>query len=348
MQGGKFTNPIRADGKVVLVTGANTGIGKETTRELAKRGAKVYMACRDMNRCQTARDEIVLETKNVDIHCRKCDLASFESIKQFVNEFKKEEKKLDILINNAGVMRIPNRLFTKEGIELQIGVNHFGHFLLTTLLLDELKRAAPSRVVNVSSLAHTRGHIKMTDLNSDQKYDAGEAYNQSKLANVLFTRSLSKRLHKTGVTVYALHPGVVSTELGRYMTLFNGWFGKIFVKPLLWPFMKTAVAGAQTTLYCALDPELENISGKYFSDCAIKKPADQALDDNVAEWLWQTSEKWVRLEKVPAASWHFVNGYDEVNRFLYLFSLFDSYYTYLKTEKNEFQKLEEMMDVVKI
>lgn len=302
MQGGIFKNPIRADGKVVIVTGANTGIGKETVRELAKRGAKVYMACRDMTRCNKARDEIALETENTNIFCRQCDLASFESVKKFAAEFKKEEKQLDILINNAGVMRIPNRLFTKEGIELQIGVNHFGHFLLTTLLLDLLKKSAPSRIVNVSSLAHTRGHIKMNDLNSDKSYDSGEAYNQSKLANILFTRALSKRLQNTGVTVNALHPGVVSTELGRYMGLFNSFFGKIFVRPLLWPFMKTAKSGAQTTLYVALDPDLEKVTAKYFSDCALKKPAEQALDDNVAEWLWQTSEKWVRLEKVPAAS----------------------------------------------
>lgn len=154
----------------------------------------------------------------------------------------------------------------------------------------------------VSSLAHTRGHLKVDDLNSDKNYDSGAAYNQSKLANVLFTRALSKRLKGTDVTVNALHPGVVSTELGRYMTLFNSMWGKVFVKPLLWPFMKNPESGAQTTLYLALDPELQKVSGKYFSDCELKPPAPQALDDAMAEWLWQTSEKWVRLEKIPSAS----------------------------------------------
>lgn len=303
MQGGQFTSKVRADGKVVIVTGANTGIGKETVRELAKRGAKVYMACRDMTKCESARNEILLDTKNSNIFCRKCDLASFESIKQFVAEFKKEEQRLDILINNAGVMRLPNRHFTKEGIELQIGVNHFGHFLLTTLLLDLLKKSAPSRIVNVSSLAHVRGHIKVNDLNSDKHYDSGEAYNQSKLANILFTRALAKRLKGIDVTVNALHPGIVSTELGRYMGFpFNTFIGTILVKPLLWPFMKYPIAGAQTTLYAALDPSLDKVTGKYFSDCDLKKMADQALDDDMAEWLWQTSEKWVKLEKVPSAS----------------------------------------------
>lgn len=300
-QGGKFENPIKAEGKVVLITGANTGIGKETAKELAKRGAHVYMACRSLKRCEEARDEILLESKNPNVHCRECDLASFESIKKFAKSFKEEEKKLDILINNGGVMRCP-RMFTKEGIELQIGVNHFGHFLLTTLLLDTLKKAAPSRVVVVSSLAHTRGQLKVNDLNSDKSYDSGEAYNQSKLANILFTRSLSQRLQGTGVTVNALHPGVVSTELGRHMSLFNSTLGKIFVRPFLWPFMKTPQSGAQTTLFVALDPDVDKITGKYFSDCALKETAPQALDDKMAEWLWKVSEKWVQLERVPAAS----------------------------------------------
>ncbi|XP_063702276.1 retinol dehydrogenase 13-like [Culicoides brevitarsis] len=300
-QGTAFTNPVRADGKIVVITGANTGIGKETAKELAKRGAHVYMACRSMKRCEAARDEILLASKNPNVHCRECDLASFASIKEFAKKFKEEQPKLDILINNGGVMRCP-RMFTREGIELQIGVNHFGHFLLTTLLLDQLKKAAPSRVVVVSSLAHERGHLQVDDLNSDKHYDSGAAYNQSKLANLLFTRSLSQRLAGSGVTVNALHPGVVNTELGRHMGMFSSFLGKIFVKPFLWPFFKEPIAGAQTTLYVALDPDLEKITGKYFSDCALKTPAAQAMDDKMAEWLWQVSEKWVKLDKIPAAS----------------------------------------------
>ncbi|XP_073844811.1 retinol dehydrogenase 13-like [Musca autumnalis] len=296
MQGGKYTKPTKADGKVVIVTGSNTGIGKETVRELAKRGATVYMACRDMKKCEEAREEIVLETRNKYVYCRECDLASLESIRKFAETFKAEQKRLDILINNAGVMRCPRSL-TKEGFELQLGVNHMGHFLLTNLLLDELKKAAPSRIVVLSSVAHTRGEINVGDLNSEKSYDEGKAYNQSKLANVLFTRELGRRLEGTGVTVNALHPGVVDTELFRHMGFFNSFFASLIFKPLSWPFLKSPKNGAQTTLYAALDEDLATVSGKYFSDCAIKDVAPQAKDDALAKWLWAVSEKWTRLTK---------------------------------------------------
>lgn len=225
MQGGTYQKTNRVDGRVVIITGANTGIGKETALELAKRGAHVYMACRDMERCENARAEIVLESKNKYVYCRECDLSSFESVRKFADRFKKERKELHILINNAGVMRCP-KMLTKDGIELQLGTNHMAHFLLTNLLLDLLKQSAPSRIVNVSSLAHTRGQIRVADLNSEQSYDSGDAYSQSKLANVLFTRELAKRLAGTAVTVNSLHPGIVSTELGRHMSFFNSYTAK--------------------------------------------------------------------------------------------------------------------------
>ncbi|XP_067631481.1 retinol dehydrogenase 13-like isoform X2 [Eurosta solidaginis] len=293
MQGERFKSPIKAENKVVIVTGANTGIGKETARELAKRGATVYMACRDMKKCEEAREEIVLASYNKHVYCRKCDLASMESIRKFVHSFKQEQERLDILINNAGVMRCPRSL-TKDGFEMQLGVNHMGHFLLTNLLLDLLK-SAPSRIVTVSSMAHNRGEINIADLNSDNSYDPGAAYNQSKLANVLFTRELARRLEGTGVTANALHPGVVDTEIIRHMGFFNSFFASIFIKPLVWPFIKSPLNGAQTTLYAALDPELANVSGKYFSDCNLKDVAPAALDDSLAKWLWAVSEKWTKL-----------------------------------------------------
>ncbi|XP_052860645.1 retinol dehydrogenase 13-like [Anopheles cruzii] len=292
MQGAKFQNrEVRAEGKVVIVTGANTGIGKETAHCLAHRGAHVYMACRDMKKCEEARQDIVLETRNPNVFCRECDLASMQSIRQFVKQFKSEQQRLDILVNNAGVMRCPRSL-TTEGIEMQLGVNHMGHFLLTNLLLDNLKLSAPSRIVVVSSLAHTRGQIALDDLNSSKSYDESRAYDQSKLANVLFTRELARRLEGTGVTVNALHPGIVDTDLMRHMGIFNSWFSSVFVRPFVWPFLKSPLYGAQTTLHVALEPSLEKVSGQYFSDCAPKDVAEQAKDERVAKWLWAVSEKW--------------------------------------------------------
>lgn len=202
---------------------------------------------------------------------------------------------MDVLINNAGVMRCP-RSVTNEGFEMQIGVNHMGPFYLTHLLLDYLKLSTPSRIVNVSSIAHTRGEINTADLNSEKSYDPAKAYEQSKLANVLFTRELAKRLEGSGVTVNALHPGLVDTELMRHMGVFNSFFAKIFVWPLVWPFLKTPINGAQTSLYCALDPELEKVTGQYFSDCKQTDVAPQGADDAMAKFLWKVSEKWCRIE----------------------------------------------------
>ncbi|GLV36495.1 uncharacterized protein CBL_08008 [Carabus blaptoides fortunei] len=295
--GGKqYDRNLKIDNKVVIITGANTGIGMETAQDLARRGAKIYMACRDMTKCEKTRQEIVLDTRNKYVYCRYCDLSSLESIRQFAEQFNKEQTRLDILINNAGVMRTPYTK-TKDGFEMQLGVNHLGHFLLTNLLLDKLKSSAPSRIINVSSIAHYRGNINTTDLNSEKEYDKASAYSQSKLANILFTKELAERLKASGVTVNAVHPGLVDTEIIRHMSFFNSWFSKIFLKPFMWPFIKSPRQGAQTTIYAALDPGLDRITGKYFSDCHDVPVAPQADDDKTAKWLWAVSEKWTRINK---------------------------------------------------
>lgn len=263
MGGKMYEGTERLEGKTIIVTGANTGIGKETTRELAKRGGKVIMACRDMERCEEARKEIVLETRNKYVYCRPCDLASMKSIKEFVSIFNKENDRLDILINNAGVMRCP-KSFTSDGFETQFGVNHLGHFLLTNLLLDKLKASAPSRIINVSSRAHKSGNINVQDLNSDKNYNNALAYNQSKLANIMFTNELAKKLVGTGVTVNALHPGVVDTEIVRHLKFLNNFFIAIFYNPMAWIFFKNSRQGAQTTIFAAVDSSLEKVTGKYF------------------------------------------------------------------------------------
>ncbi|XP_018575642.1 retinol dehydrogenase 13-like [Anoplophora glabripennis] len=285
---------VTAKDKVIIVTGANTGIGKEITWELARRGAKVYMACRDMKRCEKAREEIVLDTKNKYVYCRKCDLASLQSVRDFIKIFKSEQKRLDVLINNAGVMNTPNTK-TKDGFEMQLGVNHMGHFLLTNLLLDLLKESTPSRIINVSSVAHKRGKINKDDLNSDKNYNASDAYAQSKLANVLFTKELANKLQGTGVTVNSVHPGLVDTEIIRHMSFYSSWMATVLVKPFVWPFIKNPKQGAQTIIYLALDESIEKVTGKYFCDYEEVDVSEEAKDENISKWLWAVSEKWTRL-----------------------------------------------------
>ncbi|EDV36908.1 uncharacterized protein Dana_GF13190 [Drosophila ananassae] len=294
VQGRQFTKKTDETGKVVIVTGCNTGIGKETVLELAHRGATVYMACRNMVKCEEARKEIIKATGNRNIFSSQLDLSSMASIRSFATRFMSEESKLHILINNAGIMDCP-RMLTKDGFEMQIGVNHMGHFLLTLLLLDVLKATAPSRIVVVSSLAHRFGTIKQHDLNSEKSYSRKFAYAQSKLANVLFTRELAKRLTGSGVTVNALHPGVVDTELIRYMRFFGWKIIKFISRPVYWVFFKTPKSGAQTTLFAALDPKLENVSGQYFSDCKPTSVGSNAKNEKVAKFLWEESEKWTGM-----------------------------------------------------
>ncbi|KAJ8268501.1 hypothetical protein COCON_G00136730 [Conger conger] len=280
---GQWSSNAKLDGKTVIITGANTGIGKQTAKDLAKRGARIIMACRDIGKAEDARKEIVEDSGNENVVIRKLDLADTKSIREFAEGINKDEQQVNILINNAGVMMCP---FSKtvDGFEMQFGINHLGHFLLTHLLLDLIKRSAPGRIVNLSSMAHSWGTIKLDDINSEKRYDDRKAYAQSKLANVLCTRSLATRLQGTGVTVYAVHPGVVQTELGRHLsTPLKAAF--VVVKP----FIKTPVQGAQTSIYCAVAPELEGESGQYYSDCAQARPSRAGRDDVMAQKLWELS-----------------------------------------------------------
>lgn len=273
---------MQLPGKVVVITGANTGIGKETARELARRGARVYIACRDVLKGESAASEIRADTKNSQVLVRKLDLSDTKSIRAFAEGFLTEEKQLHILINNAGVMLCPYSK-TADGFETHLGVNHLGHFLLTHLLLEQLKASAPARVVNLSSVVHHAGKIRFHDLQGEKHYNRGFAYCHSKLANVLFTRELAKRLQGTGVTTYAVHPGIVQSELVRHS----------FLLCLLWrlfsPFLKTAREGAQTSLHCALAEGLEPLSGKYFSDCKRAWVSPRARNNKTAERLWNVS-----------------------------------------------------------
>ncbi|XP_057210434.1 retinol-DH_like_SDR_c domain-containing protein isoform X3 [Triplophysa rosa] len=250
--GGVCRCRVRLDGKTVVITGANTGIGKETAHDLAMRGARIVMACRDLSRAEKAAAEIRRSTGNGHIVVRHLDLASLFSVRQFAHEYVATENRLDILINNAGVMMCPKGL-TEDGYETQFAVNHLGHFLVTVMLLDVLRKSTPSRVINVSSIAH---------------------------------KGVS------GVTVYALHPGVIRTELGRYVQTRHPLIGALLSIPAIL-LMKTPKQGAQTTIYCAVAEWLEPHSGCYFSDCKLKEPAPEGKDDLAALRLWEVSAKLV-------------------------------------------------------
>ncbi|GAA6217715.1 retinol dehydrogenase 12-like [Lates japonicus] len=293
LAGGVCRSKVRLEGKTVVITGANTGIGKETALDMAKRGARVILACRDMTRARIAADEIRQTSGNGNVVVKKLDLASLQSVRDFAKDIQENEERLDILINNAGVMMCP-KWKTEDGFEMQFGVNHLGHFLLTNCLLDQLKKSAPSRIVIVSSLAHEKGQIHFDDINLDKDYDRVKSYRQSKLANVLFCRELATRLQGTGVTTYCLHPGVIRTDLGRHLFPTLALWKRILAMSFMM-LIKSPWEGAQTTIYCAVDESLENVSGLYYSDCAPKKVAPQALDDAAAKRLWDLSASMVGL-----------------------------------------------------
>ncbi|XP_026526937.1 retinol dehydrogenase 11 [Notechis scutatus] len=280
--GGVCKSAAQLNGKVVVVTGANTGIGKETAGDLARRGAKVILACRDMAKAEMAAHEIRIKTGNQEVIAKRLDLADTKSIREFASNFLKEEKELHILINNAGVMMCPYSK-TADGFEMHFGVNHLGHFLLTFLLIERLKQSAPARIINVSSLGHHMGRIHFQNLQGEKFYFRGLAYCHSKLANILFSRELARHLQGSGVTVNALHPGTALSELVRHS----------FTLKVLWNifaiFLKTPWQGAQTSIYCAVAEELETVSGKYFSDCKPANVSSQGRNDETAKKLWSVS-----------------------------------------------------------
>jgi len=291
-KGPSCTSSARLDGKIAVVTGANTGIGKETARGLAARGATVVMACRDLAKAELAKQEIERETKE-NVLVMKLDLASFDSVRQFAKELAGKFPKLDILVNNAGVAFHPKEI-TVDGQEQVVQVNHLSHFLLTNLLLDMLKAAGKARVVNLSSLIHAwaKEGIQWDDLKWEKtSFSSWGAYAQSKLANVFFTRELAKRMANTGVTVYAVHPGSVASELGRVYEAKIPGFVKKYLTDFIKIFLKTPLGGAQTSIYCAVDQSLDAETGKYYADCAKTNPASFAMDDKEAKKLWEVSKK---------------------------------------------------------
>ncbi|KAG8011423.1 Retinol dehydrogenase 14 [Nibea albiflora] len=281
-------------GKTVIVTGANSGIGKALAGELLKLQARVVMACRDQSSAEEAAKDIKERAgpEQGEVVIKQLDLASLSSVRRFCEEIHQEESKIDVLINNAGIYQCPY-MKTEDGFEMQFGVNHLGHFLLTHLLLDRLKASAPSRIVVVSSKLYKYGQINFDDLNSESNYNKSFCYSQSKLANLLFTHELARQLDGTGVTVNALTPGIVRTRLGRHVQI------PFLAKPLFYLgsllFFKSPLEGAQTPLYLACSPEAEGVTGKCFANCEEEELLAKATDDQAAKKLWDVSRRMVGL-----------------------------------------------------
>lgn len=282
-------NVAAMQGKTVLITGGNTGIGKHTAIALAKLGAKVVFTSRNQRKGDVARAEIrgALGSQSVDFMV--LDLADFASIERFAAEFLRKYERLDVLVLNAGLV-LQSRSTTKQGFETTFGVNHLGHMLLTQLLLERVKASAPARIVVLASDAH-RGAPKgldFDDLMGERKYDGWKAYCASKLANILFTRALAKRLAGTGVTVNAVHPGVVATEFAGADDMTSKPLR--FVMALVRPFLLSAEQGARTSIWVASAPELDGQTGGYYAKCKPGKQTRAAQDEVAAEKLWNVSQ----------------------------------------------------------
>ncbi len=279
------------DGKVCLVTGATNGIGKETALALAKMGATVIITARDAARGGATLDEIKRSSGNERVELLHADLASLKDIRRLASEVQEKQQHLHVLVNNAGAYNA-ERSVTQDGFETTFGVNHLAYYLLTDLLLDRLKASTPARIVNVSSAAHSRAKIDFDDLNGERKYSGMSAYGQSKLANVLFTYELARKLEGTGVTTNALHPGVVRTGFGRNSTgLFGAGFALFHV--IGRPFLLTPERGAETSIYLASSPDVGGVTGKYFAKKKAVETSALSYDTDVAQRLWQVSEEMV-------------------------------------------------------
>jgi len=270
-------------GKICIVTGANSGIGKATAMGLAKLDATVVMLCRSKERGEEAQKEIIELTGNSNVDLMLCDLSSQKEIRSFVSEFKGKYQDLHVLINNAGIMT-GKRNQCVDGYEMNFAVNHLAPFLLTNLLLDVLKKSAPSRIINVGSAAHRMAKIDFDDLQCEHKKPRFmKLYGSSKLALTLVSYELSRRLEGSNVTVNVVHPGLINTNLGRDQSSFSSGFAR--------RFFKTPEVGAETSVYLASSPEVEGITGKYYVNKQQKSSSKQSYNKEYAIKLWEISEE---------------------------------------------------------
>ena len=280
--------PVMKD-KVVVVTGANSGVGRATSLELAKMGARVVMVARNREKGEAAMSEIKKASKNDSVDLLLADLSSLESVRQLASQIQGKYSRLHVLINNAGLFN-QRRHVTSDGYEATFAVNYLAPFLLTNLLLDQLKASAPSRIVNVSSVGHYNGHINFDDLNLEKNYGGWKSYEQSKLALVLFTHELARRLERTGVTTNSLHPGTVATNIWSRPL---GPMGFIMAVPKL--FMKSSREGAETVVHLASSPEVRGATGEYWDNLKVKKSSEESYNEEIAKRLWDVSAQLTHL-----------------------------------------------------
>jgi len=269
-----------------MVTGSTSGIGAVTARALAQKGARVIIVARNVNRCENTVHEIIQTTGNHAVEYMLADLSSQDEIHNLVRVYQDKYNRLDVLVNNAGGFFM-SRLESIDGIEMTFALNHLNYFLLTNLLIETIKASAPARIVNVSSAAHQNASIDFDDLQGKQNYSGWQAYGQSKLANILFTYELARRLEGTGVTVNALHPGFVATNFGANNA---GILGAI-VRRFMNLFSIDVETGAQTSIYLAASPEVEGVTGKYFVKQKAVASSKISYDETTAKKLWEINEE---------------------------------------------------------
>jgi NAD(P)-dependent dehydrogenase (short-subunit alcohol dehydrogenase family) len=284
------------EGKTVLVTGGNSGIGKAAALSLAKMGEDLVLVCRSREKGEKARSEIAAASgRGVDLVI--ADMLLQSEVRRAASEFLSSYSRLDVLLNNAGA-DFPSYGETADGIERTMALNYFSHFLLTNMLIGSLKGSAPSRIVNVSSVAHYGASIDLDDINGRTKMGLGGlgAYGRSKLALIMFTYELARRLQGSGVTANCLHPGAVRTNIWSHAGPFTP-----FTK-LASLFMRSPEEGAKTSVYLASSPEVERVTGKYFEDCKPKLSSPESYDQGAAVRLWELSERMTGLVAQPATT----------------------------------------------
>lgn len=286
-------------GRTCVITGATSGIGKATARGLQALGARLVLVCRDRAKGEATAEEVAREAGGRTPEVVRADLASQAEVRRAAGELLARLPQIHVLVNNAGVVNLRREL-SPDGIEMTWAVNHLAYFLLTGLLLERIVASPRARIVSVASDAHRfapRGGIRFDDPGFERGYRAMRVYGHSKLANILMTRELARRLAGTGATANCLHPGAVSTGLGTN----NGWLAKLVV-PAIRPFLRTPERGAATSVFLASSPAVEGVSGRYYRDCREARVSEAARDDAAARRLWQLSAEAVGLpDRAPQA-----------------------------------------------